>query len=99
MINTVSQNPKIAMIFQQSIPLGDSIPNVYVVFDHDTGSIGFVENGEHSVEYSFLEAPLSYRTAFMNLIEPLSDGRTPINTKICRKSEFGKYIQEYKHDD
>lgn len=75
------------MIFQTSFKLVINDRNVHLVFDMDTGAIGFTElTGDEHREYSYLSAPTEFRVAFAEWLNNLNGKTHTINGKISRKA-------------
>ena len=75
------------MIFQTSFKLDINDRNVHLVFDMDTGAIGFTEStGDEHREYNYLSAPPEFRMAFAEWLDNLNDKTHTTNGKISRKA-------------
>ncbi len=84
------------MIFQTSIELNLDGKEVHVIFDMDTGMIGFTEvsDGVYK-EYSYQSGPPEFKIAFAELMESLAGKTHQSNGLICRKGEAAKALQEF----
>lgn len=83
------------MTFQQTIPLSVGDQEIYVVFDLNTGLLGFVREDEGQVDYTFGNAPVEYRKAFSAFVEANSSGVHKTNTKFCRKGALGRHLLNF----
>jgi len=84
------------MIFQASVALNINGKEVHVVFDMDTGMIGFTEisDGEH-IEYSYQSCPPEFRVSFAQFMDGLIGKTHQSNGLICRKSGAYQVLQEF----
>lgn len=75
------------MVFQAGVKLNVENRDVQVIFDFDTGLIGFTEkiNGELK-EYFYSGAPLEFKKAFLERFEAIFAEDRHLNFKICRKN-------------
>jgi hypothetical protein len=82
------------MIFQIPFDLDIQEKVVQAIIDLDTGFIGFTElNGNTSIEYNYIEAPVEFKKAFASKVEILLADKSLRNFKICRKSKEMSAIQ------
>lgn len=84
------------MIFQTSVKLNVDGKDIHVVFDMDTGLIGFTEvTGGDYTEYSYQSAPPEFRIAFAKFMEGLAGKTHQNNVLICRKGEAAQVLREF----
>ena len=84
------------MIFQSSVDLKITDRDVHVVFDLDTGMIGFTEDTNGSCkEYHYNSSPPEFKIALAELMLKLSGENRKSNTLICRKGEVAEVLQSY----
>ncbi len=84
------------MIFQTSVELDIDGRDVHVIFDMDTGMIGFTEmSAGNSQEYSYQEGAPEFKIAFAKLMESLASKSHQSNSLICRKGKAAKLLQEF----
>lgn len=84
------------MIFQTSIELNIDGREVHVIFDMDTGMVGFTEVSDGNyIEYSYQTGPPEFKIAFAEFMEGL-DGKThQSNGLICRKGGAAQVLQRF----
>ena len=84
------------MIFQISVELEVEGRDVHVIFDMDTGMIGFTEvTDSNRKEYSYQSGPPEFKIAFAKLMESLAGKSHQSNTLICRKNEAAQVLQDF----
>jgi len=84
------------MIFQTSIDLKIDDRDVHVVFDLDTGMIGFTEDIKDShKEYLYHASPPEFKIALAELMENMTGEHRKTNGLICRKGEASKVLESY----
>ncbi len=84
------------MIFQTSIDLKIADRDVHVVFDLDTGMIGFTEDIEDSyIEHPYHTSPPEFKIALAELMQNMAGEDRKTNGLICRKGEASKVLQNY----
>ena len=84
------------MVFQFGIDLKIMNRDVQAVIDMDTGLLGFTERLESGyIEYNFLESPVEYRQALMEILSDKIAERTHANGQICRKAAVAPVIADF----
>lgn len=84
------------MIFQTSVELDVDGRDIHVVFDMDTGMIGFTEVFDgHSKEYSYQSGPPEFKIAFTKLMESIEGKKHHSNSLICRKGKAAQLLQDF----
>lgn len=84
------------MIFQTSVELDIDGKDAHVIFDMDTGMIGFTEIADgSSKEYSYQSGPPEFKIAFAKLMESIASKSHQSNSLICRKGEAAQVLQDF----
>ncbi|WP_157719387.1 hypothetical protein [Halopseudomonas sabulinigri] len=87
------------MIFQTSVELDIDGKNVHVIFDMDTGMIGFTEISDSGrKEYSYQSGLPEFKIAFAKLMESVASTSHQSNVLICRKGKAAQLLQGYWSD-
>jgi hypothetical protein len=84
------------MIFQSSVMLDVEGREVHVVFDLETGLMGFTEivDGARK-QYDYLSSPQSFKIGLIKLMEEISGENRQLNTLISGKSEVANLLHGF----